>query len=251
MSGYEGADKLQPQARRGGPIRLVRWYQDRDGWHSQTVNGKFIGRDARNWRIHVDGEESAYSRHEWNEFTVEKDVVIGAPKPQEARERPAAPTPAAAAAAPVQSEQKGTDVSETTKTIPDEKHGTPSGYSAGCRDEDCAGLKLRGKSCRGAVRDYQRELRERRNGSPSTTPAPDVETPSVEEQVTSPAPEEVVEEAPEVRTPARVKPITISRPFLSSVNPGPRSEPLPVILFVRWRRVEIRVHIPAQFVVQS
>ncbi len=44
-----------------------------------------------------------------------------------------------------------------------EKHGTPKGYYAGCREkEKCPGLERVGKSCNQAVNEYQRDVKARR-----------------------------------------------------------------------------------------
>lgn len=63
--------------------------------------------------------------------------------------------------------------------IADERHGTTSGYSAGCRlKERCPGVALVGKSCTQAVTEYQREVKRRRAAEKGAT-AP-VEEPTVE-----------------------------------------------------------------------
>lgn len=47
--------------------------------------------------------------------------------------------------------------------IADERHGTTSGYSAGCRlKERCPGVALVGKSCTQAATEYQRDVKRRR-----------------------------------------------------------------------------------------
>lgn len=61
-----------------------------------------------------------------------------------------------------------------TKTIPDEKHGTPAGYYAGCRLKDaCPGIQRAGRSCTAAVTAHQKALkteREKREASGLSKP---------------------------------------------------------------------------------
>lgn len=62
-----------------------------------------------------------------------------------------------------------------------EKHGSTSGYSAGCRDKtSCPGLTRVGKSCTQAVSEYQRELKRKRRAEQKEV-EPAVETPAAVE----------------------------------------------------------------------
>lgn len=54
--------------------------------------------------------------------------------------------------------------------IADERHGTTSGYAAGCRlKEACPGVALVGRSCTQAATEYQREVKRRKRAEKDAT----------------------------------------------------------------------------------
>ena len=71
-----------------------------------------------------------------------------------------------------QSAPESTQEPDDGAVIATERHGTTSGYSAGCRlKERCPGVALVGKSCTQAVTEYQREVK-RRKRAEKGAPAP-------------------------------------------------------------------------------
>lgn len=73
-----------------------------------------------------------------------------------------------------QSAPEPTEEPEDGAAIATERHGTTSGYSAGCRlKERCPGVELVGKSCTQAATEYQREVK-RRKRAEKGAPAPAV-----------------------------------------------------------------------------
>lgn len=133
-----------------------------------------------------DEREAAEQRAQLAAARARRDGVASAPAPESVEPREVVPAVSAEEAAAIASAERS--------GVAYERHGTPSGYSAGCRaKEACPGIQRVGKSCTDAVVEYQRELKARRRAAEA--PAQVVQAAPAEtvaEQVAQPS-ERVVE----------------------------------------------------------
>jgi hypothetical protein len=64
-----GAAKRSPSYFYAGQrVLAVTWILKDDGWHSETVDGWYLGSDKDNWTLTLDrttGETAEYSRDKW------------------------------------------------------------------------------------------------------------------------------------------------------------------------------------------
>lgn len=53
------------QAEKGERVGLVRYVPGREGWRAELIEGEYLGRDAHEWRLAVEGTPHTYPRDQW------------------------------------------------------------------------------------------------------------------------------------------------------------------------------------------